>query len=41
MSVYAALGRGASQTVLQDFPILTPISLPAYVVSFTIDTLNP
>lgn len=40
-TVYAALGRGASKSVMQAFPTLTPITLPSYVVPVTAETINP
>lgn len=41
MSIYAALGRGASSAVKQAFPALSPVTLPAYTVPVTVDTLSP
>lgn len=41
ITVYAALGRGASTSVINDFPHLKPLSLPAYEVPVTEDKLNP
>jgi len=41
MSVYAALGRGASSAVKTAFPNLVPITLPSYTVPITVDTLCP
>jgi hypothetical protein len=40
ISVYAALGRGASSSVINDFPHLKPLSLPAYKVPITEDKLK-
>jgi hypothetical protein len=33
MSIYAAIGRGASSKVMEHFPNLTPAILPSYVLS--------
>lgn len=41
MSVYAALGRGASVAVTQSFPSLVPLNLPAYTVPVVSEALNP
>lgn len=41
LSIYAALGRGASKAAMQAFPTLTPISLPSYIVPVSVDTINP
>lgn len=41
MTIYAALGRGASVSVMQAFPNLTAIALPSYVLTVTKDMLNP
>lgn len=40
-TIYAALGRGASDAVMQAFPNLIPITLPSYVVPVTAETINP
>jgi hypothetical protein len=40
MSIYAAIGRGASSKVLEYFPNLTPAVLPPYVLSIFSDQLS-
>jgi LAGLIDADG endonuclease len=40
LSIYAATGRGASQTVFCHFSNLIPYTLPAYTVAVTTSTLN-
>lgn len=40
-SIYAALERGASAAVMQAFPGLTPIALPAYTPSITFSSIDP
>lgn len=41
MSVYAALGRGASVAVKNAFPLLSPLSLPAYTLPVAAEVINP
>lgn len=41
MSIYAALGRGASKSVIKAFPSLTPIALPVYILPVNINIINP
>jgi LAGLIDADG endonuclease len=40
ISIYAAIGRGASEAVLAHFPNLIPYTLPAYTLAVTSLTLN-
>jgi LAGLIDADG endonuclease len=40
LSIYAAIGRGASETVLAHFPNLASYTLPAYNLAVTSLTLN-
>lgn len=41
LSIYAALGRGASKAVMQAYPTLTPITLPSVVMPVTKETIDP
>lgn len=40
LSIYAAIGRGASKTVVEYFPNLQPVSLPKYELSMTLEQLE-
>jgi len=40
LSIYAAIGRGASNNVLANFPTLIPYTLPVYNPTVTANTLN-
>jgi hypothetical protein len=40
LTIYAALGRGASKAVLEAFPDLTPITVPQHTLTIGSDTLN-
>lgn len=41
MTLYAALGRGASNAVMEAFPDLTPIAVPEHTLTVTDETLDP
>lgn len=40
MTIYAALGRGPSKAVMESFPNLIPIQLPAYILPVNYNSIN-